>query len=129
MKDVSQIHYANVAEALIEAVPELRARYAEELRVWGDELPGPHIIFGDVLNPYLIELLDAHHATEQLQKVFEFLEILAHHDDVHVQELVAVTVCERLGDCRELLQKARKFMGPRTRQFSKEVEDFWGRKR
>jgi hypothetical protein len=56
-------------------------------------------------------------------------ELLAHHDDVHMQELVAVTVCERLGDGRELLQKARKFMGPRTRQFSKEVEDFWGRKR
>ena len=36
---------------------------------------------------------------------------------------------ERLGDRRELLQKARKFMGPRTRQFSEEVEDFWGRKR
>jgi hypothetical protein len=129
MKDVSQVHYANMAEALIEAVPDLRAPYAEELRVWGDELPGPHIIFGDVLNPYLIKLLDSHHTTEQLQKVFEFLELLAHHDDVYIQELVAVTVCERLGDRRELLQKARKFMGPRTRQFSKEVEDFWGRKR
>jgi hypothetical protein len=51
MKGVSQVCYTNVAEALIETVPDLRARYAEELRVWGDELPGPHIIFGDGLNP------------------------------------------------------------------------------
>jgi hypothetical protein len=51
MKDVSQVGYTNVAEALIETVPDLRARYAEELR------------------------------------------------------------------------------GPRTRPFSKEIEDFWGRER
>jgi hypothetical protein len=128
MTDISQIHYANVAEALVEAVPELRPRYEAELRWWGNEQPGPHVIFGDVLNPYLIELLDSAGHEDKLRQVFQFLERLATHEDVHVQELVAVTVCERLGDCREHLQRAQKFMGVRTRQFAKEVEDFWGRK-
>jgi hypothetical protein len=128
MKDVSQIHYANVAEALVDAVPELRPRYEEERHWWEDENPGPHVIFGDVLNPYLIDLLDSGGHEDTLRQVFQFLELLATHADVHIQELVAVTVCERLGDCRERLQRAYKFMGTRTRQFSKEVEDFWGRK-
>jgi hypothetical protein len=128
MKDVSEIHYANVAEAPVKAVPDLRAHYEEELRWWGDEKPGPHIIFGDVLNPYLIDLLDSGHHEDKLRQVFQFLELLAKHDDVHIQELVAVTVCERLGNRPEHLKRARKFMGPRTRQFSKEVEDFWGRR-
>jgi hypothetical protein len=66
MQDVSEIHYANVAEALVKAVPDLRAHYEEELRWWGDEKPGPHIIFGDVLNPYLIDLLDSGHHEDKL---------------------------------------------------------------
>ncbi len=41
MKDVTQIHYDNVVEALVEAVPALRACYEAERRQWGDESPGP----------------------------------------------------------------------------------------
>lgn len=128
MKDLTKIQYANVAEALIEALPDLRERYVEERRWWDDEKPGPHIIFGDVLNPYLIDLLDAGGNDEKLRKVFQFLECLAQHGDVRIQELVAVTVCERLGKRPERLKKARKFMGTRTRQFSEEVETFWSKR-
>jgi hypothetical protein len=128
MKEPSEIDYTNVAEALVEAVPDLRGRYEEEHRWWGDEKPGPHIIFGDVLTPYLIDLLDSERQEGKLRQVFAFLELLASHADIHIQELVAVTVCERLGDCQEHLRKAYKFMGPRTRRFSEEVEAFWGRK-
>ena len=58
MKEPSEIDYANVAEALV-AVPDVRGRYEEERCLWGDEKPGPHIIFGDVLTPYLIDLLNS----------------------------------------------------------------------
>lgn len=125
MKDLT---YANVAEALIEAVPDLRERYVEERRWWAEEKPGPHIIFGDILNPYLIDLLDAGGNDEKLCKVFQFLECLAKHDDVRIQELVAITVCERLGKRRDRLKKAHKFMGAHTRQFSEEVETFWSKR-
>ena len=60
-------------------------------------------------------------------EVFQFLELLANHEDIHLQELVAVTVCERLGDDPATLHRAYKYMGTRTRQFSDEVEAFWGR--
>jgi hypothetical protein len=87
-----------------------------------------YVIFGDVLNPYLLDLLGTGHHGTTLRQVFQFLEQLANHEDVHIQELVAVTICERLGDDPQLLHKARKYMGARTRQFSDEVEAFWGRK-
>jgi hypothetical protein len=127
MKDVSQIHYDNVVGALLEAVPELRAGYEAECRQWGDEPLGPHVIFGDVLNPYLLDLLGAARPDAKLRRVFQFLERLANHEDIHIQELVAVTVCERLGDDPKILNRAHKYMGARTRQFSDEVEVFWGR--
>ena len=127
MRKVSQIHYDNVVEALMEAVPELRVGYEAECRQGGDEPPGPHVIFGDVLNPYLLNLLSSDRQDAALRQVFQFLEHLANHEDIHIQELVAVTVCERLGDDPKILHRAYKYMGARTRQFSDEVEVFWGR--
>lgn len=38
--------------------------------------------------------------------------------DIKVQEVVVVTVCERLGDRKEWLSKARQYMGKTTFQFS-----------
>jgi hypothetical protein len=127
MRKMSQIHYDNVVEALMEAVPELRVGYEAECRQGGDEPPGPHVIFGDVLNPYLLNLLSSDRQDAALRQVFQFLEHLANHEDIHIQELVAVTVCERLGDDLKILHRAYKYMGARTRQFSDEVEVFWGR--
>ena len=92
MRKMSQIHYDNVVEALMEAVPELRVGYEAECRQWGDEPPGPHVIFGDVLNPYLLNLLSSDRQDAALRQVFQFLEHLANHEDIHIQELVAVTV-------------------------------------
>ncbi len=127
MRKMSQSHYDNVVEALMEAVPELRVGYEAECRQGGDEPPGPHVIFGDVLNPYLLNLLSSDRQDAALRQVFQFLEHLANHEDIHIQELVAVTVCERLGDDPKILHRAYKYMGARTRQFSDEVEVFWGR--
>src|SRR5215813_10256224 len=127
MKDVSQIHYDNVVGALLEAVPELRAGYEAECHQWGDEPLGPHVIFGDVLNPYLLDFLGAARPDAKLRRVFQFLERLANHEDIHISEMVAVTGCERLGDDPKILHRAHKYMGARTRQLSDEVEVFWGR--
>jgi len=117
----------NLAIGLVEAVPELRSAYEAELEWWGDEQPGVHIIFGDIFNPYLISLLESDNQPERLKPVFNFLEELANHEDVQVQEVVAVTVCERLGDRAEWLAKARQYMGKTTLSFSQEMEAFWSR--
>ena len=127
MKEPSEIDYANVAEALVEAVPDVRGRYEEERCLWGDEKPG-HTLFLETSYSVPHRFAELERQEGKLREVFEFLELLANHPDVHIQELVAVTVCERLGDCREHLKKAYTFMGPRTRQFSEEIEAFWGRR-
>lgn len=125
---MEQITFENMGERLIETVPELRSTYETEADWWGDEKPGPHIVFGDVFNPYLISLLKSCVNHEKLRQIFAFLEMLANHEDVRIQEVVAVTVCERLGANKECLTKARKYMGPTTLRFSKEIEHFWAGK-
>jgi hypothetical protein len=127
LSDMDQLTYGTLASRLLDAVPELKSRYEAELRWWGEERPGPHIVYGDVLMPYLIPLLEAQGGAQTLERIFAFLELLARNEDLHVQEVLQMTVLERLGDSRQWLDRAREFMGERTLQLSHEIEGFWGR--
>lgn len=124
---MNELTYENLAEKMIEAIPELAPQYQQELEWWGEEEPGAHNIYGDILTPYLISLLKSDSQEGILKRIFAFLEKLANHEDVHVQEVVAFSVCEQLGDHKELLARARKYMGVSTLRISHEVEAFWGR--
>lgn len=87
-------------EKLVEAIPELEKAYKEELEDW-DEFPGNHNILGNVLNPFLVELLEQPNKQNLKQRIFAFLELMALSEDVKVQEVLSVTVLERLGDSGE----------------------------
>jgi hypothetical protein len=126
---MTEIKFDNLSEHLVTAIPELRSQYESELEWWGDEQPGAHIIFGDILNPYLISLLELGDQEDTIKRIFAFLEQLANHEDTQIQEVVTVTVCERLGDHRDLLAKARQYMGNTTIRFSHQIEEFWGREK
>ena len=116
------IAFDNLAEALIDVIPTLKPQYEAELHWWGEEKPGAHIIFGDIL-----ALLESDAQEDMLKHIFAFLEHLATHHDLRVQEVVSVSVCERLGDKPAWLAKARQYMGPATCHLSQEIETFWGR--
>ena len=124
---MTEITYQNLGDKLVEAVPELRPQYEQELKWWGEEEAGAHNIYGDVLNPVLISLLKSEPKSqdqeETLKRVFAFLEELANHDDPNVQDVVGATVLERLFGVGEL-QRARSYMGPRTLQMSRELEEW-----
>jgi hypothetical protein len=127
---MDDIKLSNLGDKLVEVVPEIQPQYLAELEWWGEEKPGVHILFGDILNPYLISLikLDSQESQQEtLIRIFDFLEGLANNENEQIQEVVALTVCERLGDEPEILLKARQYMGKKTRQMSCQVEIFWGR--
>ena len=118
------ICYESVSNALIERLPELREMYQTELGWWDDEKPGPHVVYGDILNPYIEHLLQKGD-DRTLRRVFEFIEELSSSEDARVQELVAVTVCENLGSDEQRLRAARCYMGPMTLKHCNDVEKFW----
>jgi len=119
------ITYENAAEKLVEHVPELAEAYRSELKWWGNQAPGAHVVYGDILSPHIDRLLRAGDEMN-LRRVFAFLEDLAQSEDKRVQELVAVTVCEHLGTEADLLSTSRHYMGPATLKLSRDVEKFWG---
>lgn len=123
-KQPGSIRYEDASEALPDNLPELRDAYQAELIWWDTEIPSPHVVYGDVLNPYLERLVRSGDEAA-LRRAFSFLEILSCSEDTRVQEIVAVTVCEGLSADERLLNLARRYMGTATRKISDEVEKFW----
>ena len=112
---------------MLRVIPDLREACDGLVEWYGGDVPGPHVVFGDVLDPYLVELLTADRQDAALVAAFSLLEEMATSTDVAVQEVLATTVLERLGDDRAILERARRYMGPATRRLSEEVERGWGR--
>src|SRR5437867_337012 len=107
--------YEEASRLLIEAIPELKSQYDAELEWWKDETPGPHIIFGDVLLPFVTKLIEVGESERLVRRIFAFIERMANSEDSRVRDLVGVSICEPLIDHRQILERARSFMGPKTR--------------
>lgn len=123
----SAMKYEDVSNALVALLPELEPGYRNLGGGSGDE-PGPHVVFGNLLGPYLEHLLDTNDET-RLNAVFAFLESLSSSPEVSIQEIVWATVCENLLVDDDRLEKARGFMGPMTLKLSRDIEDYWQRRR
>ncbi len=121
------MRYEDLNHAVISRFPELEPAYRDLKAMYqvGEE-PGPHVVYGDVLNPHLIRLFKTQAVASQVQPLFDFLEELASSPDQHIQEVVSATVCERLNGDRAVRAVARRYMGPRTLQMAEEVERAWG---
>ena len=61
-----------------------------------------------------------------LKKVFCFFEQMACAQE-EVRELLMYAILEELGDEKEVLQRAQRFMGENTLELSNRVENFLGR--
>lgn len=106
--------FRQINRALLEALPELTRRYDEEIAAWGEEM-GPHVIYGDVLNPFLLGLLDrpgGDGSQRTLRRAFAFLDEMLDHPDPEYVDVVQTAVAEELEGHPELLLRARPFMGP-----------------
>jgi hypothetical protein len=122
----SPVAYDKLNQELLTRVPHVVPEYLAIKKRWDGKEPGPHIVYGDALTPFLIDLLEATGREAELQSIFELLEELANQEDPKVQEVVATSVLERLNDKAEWRTRARQFMGPTTLQFSRDIEEAWG---
>jgi hypothetical protein len=112
------IHPDYWSDALIDALPELRAGYLALLHEWEGESPGGHIVYGDLLNPLLIKLLqDVPQNRDELACIFRALDQLALQGDAYLKNVLGATVFEQLAG-KGLLLKAREFLSPALAQIA-----------
>jgi hypothetical protein len=117
---MSQIEYASLTRTLLSEFPELKLRYEENEGYLEEEWA--HLVFGIILEPYLILMLESNDNEEQLYRLFLFLEKLSKHQDPDVQDVVKHTIFGELGGRPELLTKARCYMGKATLRLLRECE-------
>lgn len=124
----------NIIEEFLTLVPELKERYEKEMEWWSGEFPGFHNLFGNVLNPYLEEIHDKYLKVEKedykdiLCRIYSFIEYMAISSDDDIKNVVQVTILEKIGDNKVILENAYKFMGKEAKKLSDEIEKYWGRK-
>jgi hypothetical protein len=120
---LTTLTYDNLNDWLVALVPERRDVYEGLDELFEDDPIGPHVAYGDVLNPYLTQLLNEGGHDEILTPIFAFIEKLAQHDDERVVNVIWVTTVEHLlgwltGDA---LRRAIAHMGPTTRSIAREM--------
>jgi len=125
------MNYKTLIDEFMNDFPEL-IELAEKKPWWKENEehePLVHIFAGDIFNPYLIEQLSVGQNEDLLNRIFEFLELMAISEDTFVKEVLTDTILERLGDDKQILEKARAFMRSNTLRMSHEVERFLGREK
>src|SRR5882762_10559517 len=106
------VTYESVGDALIAQFAELTAPYEDMLKWWGAEKPGPHVVFGELLNPFVDRLVEH----RLLARAFEFIERLSCSKDARVRDLVATTICAHVVSNPQTLRRSQMLMGNSTRK-------------
>jgi hypothetical protein len=120
------LNYYSLVEVFVKEFPIFHEVLEEEKKWWDGELPQPHIFFGDVVCPYLEEIIKEQQSGE-LEKIFEFFERMATSNHQQIQEVLVCTILEKLGDDKSIISSAYEFMGNLTKSFSQRLEEDLGR--
>ena len=90
-----------------------------------DETDGMHIVFGMVIVPYILYIVQNNKMLE-INKVFSFLENMAICEDIKIKEVLDFTVLEQLVDeGQDILEQCKQYMKKNTLKHCEEVEKYF----
>lgn len=115
----------NFFKKMQEFFPTTKEKYAEHIRKYDERLDV--CVVEDIFMPELIKLLNENKDTTLLKRIFEYFEEVANCEDVELINLVSVTVLEILGNDKEILNKAKLYMGEETTRLQQEADKCLGR--
>jgi hypothetical protein len=113
--------YDQVQNELSSRFPEIRNHIKSTFAPDYDletETPGGYPIFEDVVEPFLLELIESGRDEALLTRLFDFFEEMASSEDGDVTDLLRIAILETLVYHRECYQRARQYMGRKTKEFA-----------
>ena len=118
--------YDDLYKVFKEEIPEgLSFFESKEKENMIDETDGKHIIFGMVIVPYILYVIQNKRMSE-ICKIFSFLENMALCEDIKVNEVLDFTVLEQLADeGHDILEECKNYMGINTLKHCEEVEKYF----
>jgi hypothetical protein len=122
--DEKNLTLDGISGALLSVFPELEERIRSTFGSYYDlekatpkETPGPYLIFEDVVQKLVVELLESGEDGILLIRLFAFFEDMANSPDPSVsRELLGIAILEPLVYEKTNLRAAWRFMGPKMKE-------------
>lgn len=108
-----------------EFISSTREAYVECVKKYGEVLET--VVIEDIFMPKILSLLVENKDLALLESIFKYFEEVAHSDDQHLVNVFSTTVSEILGNDKEILETAKKYMGPKTIQLQIKADSELGR--
>jgi hypothetical protein len=109
---------------LLTEFPELRDRMEGTFGSYYDlksELPGAYPVFEDVFWDFVVERLAKDDSEHFVERAFSFCERMASSPDIEVVNLLWIAVVEPPVSNANEVQRAWKYIGPKTRTLAREI--------
>ena len=107
---------------LLKAFPELEDIYKEEVEWQEGDDTGSHVVFGDVLTPYLLEKINTGNAAI-MKKIFDFLEELLISDDEYASEVITCSILESIIMDDINIDFVESFLGEKSMETWQDLKD------
>ena len=112
-------------EKMLTFLPSTRKEYEEHIRKYNERLDT--VVVEDIFMPKIISVIKEESNKELLTNLFAYFEEVANSSDKYFLNLFSVTIMETLGNDKEILKKAQKYMGIKTMQLQIEADKDLGR--
>jgi hypothetical protein len=119
------VKYTDLNGLLVRRLPELSDKYWELRKLWEGDEPGPHVVYGDLLAPYVVELLETSGDAGALERAFALMEELATAALGEIRDVVGASVLEAVIQNPVARERAWPLMGPVTGQMARRIAEAW----
>lgn len=110
---------------MLNLLPSTVNEYQESIEYNGELLET--VIIEDIFMPEIIKLLKENTEAKLLGEIFAFFEDVSNFGDEHLINIFSITTLEVLGNEKEILEVAKKYMGPKTTELQIEADKDLGR--
>ena len=111
-------------EKIAEFYPKSRSLVDEHILEYEERLDT--VIFEDILFPFIEDDLMSDEP-DRLKELFDYFEQVSEKADAHLMNVFQVTILEKIGDDKEILNTAKKYMGILTTKYQWEADRALGR--
>ena len=112
-------------EKMIDFFPEIRGKIEEHVSEYGERLDT--IVVEEIIMPEVIELLKKNSDEKKLVEIFEYFEDVCINSDNYLNNVFSITTLEILGNEKNILETAKKYMGPVMIKLQREADIAIGR--
>lgn len=108
-----------------EFLPSTKEAYIESIKEYGEVLET--VVIEDIFMPLILNLLSENREQQLLENIFKYFEEIVNSDDLHLINVLSITVLEMLGNDKAILETAKQYMGTKTTVLQIKADEELGR--